>query len=285
VASFDNISHEWMMRFVEHRIGDQRVLRLIRKWLKAGVVEDGVKQSAVKGTPQGAVISPLLANIYLHYVYDLWVEQWRKRHARGAMIVVRYADDTVVGFEHRSDGERFLAAVRTRMAEFALELHPDKTRLIEFGRNATSNRATRGAGKPETFDFLGFTHICSRSKKGGFVLARHTRRDRKMAKLLEIKDDLRAQMNQSIDENGRWLGAVLRGHYAYFAVPRNSRALQLLYDEVTRLWFRRLRRRGQRRRISWEKMKPCIRRYLPRPRIVHPWPSQRFDVKGLSSPT
>ena len=163
---FDNISHEWMMRFVEHRVGDQRVLRLIRKWLKAGVVEDGVRRPATKGTPQGAVISPLLANIYLHYVYDLWVEQWRKRHARGAMIVVRYADDTVVGFEHRTDAERFLEAVRIRMAEFALELHPDKTRLIEFGRRAASNRATRGEGKPETFDFLGFTHICSRSRKG-----------------------------------------------------------------------------------------------------------------------
>jgi len=193
---FDNISHEWMMRFVEHRIGDQRVLRLIRKWLKAGVVEDGVKQPAMKGTPQGAVISPLLANIYLHYVYDLWVEQWRRRHARGAMIVVRYADDTVVGFEHLSDAERFLAAVRARMAEFALELHPDKTRLIEFGRHAAAKRAARGDGKPETFDFLGFTHICSRSKQGGFVLARHTRRDRKMAKLLEIKEELRRRWHQ-----------------------------------------------------------------------------------------
>ncbi len=207
---FDNISHEWMMRFVEHRIGDQHVLRLIRKWLKAGVVEDGVRRPATKGTPQGAVISPLLANIYLHYVYDLWVEQWRKRHARGSMIVVRYADDTVVGFEHRADAERFLEAVRTRMAEFALELHPDKTRLIEFGRRAASNRATRGEGKPETFDFLGFTHICSRSRKGGFVLARHTRRDRKMAKLLEIREELRRRWHQDKAEQGEWLGAVVR---------------------------------------------------------------------------
>jgi group II intron reverse transcriptase/maturase len=181
---FDNISHDWMMRFVEHRVGDRRVLRLIRGWLKAGVVEDGVRQPATKGTPQGAVISPLLANIYLHYAYDLWTTQWRKRHARGAMIVVRYADDTVVGFEHRSDAELFLAQLRIRMAEFALELHPEKTRLIEFGRRAASDRAARGDGKPETFDFLGFTHICSRSRQGGFQLARHTRRDRKQAKLL-----------------------------------------------------------------------------------------------------
>ena len=203
---FDNISHDWMMRFVEHRVGDRRVLRLIRGWLKAGVVEDGVRQPATKGTPQGAVISPLLANIYLHYVYDLWAEQWRRRHARGAMIVVRYADDTVVGFEHRSDAERFLAELRIRMAEFALELHPEKTRLIEFGRRAASDRAARGDGKPETFDFLGFTHICSRSRQGGFQLARHTRRDRKLAKLLEITGDLRRRWHQDVAEQGAWLG-------------------------------------------------------------------------------
>jgi len=197
------------------------VLRLIRKWLKAGVVEDGATRSAVRGTPQGAVISPLLANTYLHYVYDLWVEQWQ-RHARGAMIVVRYADDTIVGFEHRADAERFLAALSTRMAEFALELHPDKTCLIEFGRNAASNRAARGAGKPETFDFPGFTHICSRSKQGGFLLARHTRRDRKMAKLLEIKEDLRRRWHQDKAEQGEWLGTVVRGFFACHAVPTNS---------------------------------------------------------------
>src|SRR5271166_2140838 len=175
-----------MMRFVEHRIGDQRVLRLIRKWLKVGVVEGGVRHAAEQGTPQGAVISPLLANIYLHYAYDLWVQQWRTRHARGAMIVVRYADDTVVGFEHRADAERFLAELRVRLAEFALGLHPEKTRLIEFGRYAARDRAERGGGKPETFDFLGFTHICTRTRSGGFMLSRHTRRDRKRAKLLEI---------------------------------------------------------------------------------------------------
>jgi group II intron reverse transcriptase/maturase len=203
---FDNISHEWMMRLIEHRVGDRRVLRLIRKWLTAGVVEDGVRQPATKGTAQGAVISPLLANLYLHYAYDLWVEQWRRRHAQGAMIVVRYADDTVVGFEHRADAERFLAELRNRMAEFALELHPDKTRLIEFGRRAATARAARGQGKPGTFDFLGFTHICTRARRGGFRLTRHTRRDRKMAKLLEITGDLRRRWHQDVAEQGRWRG-------------------------------------------------------------------------------
>ena len=210
----DTISHEWMMRLVAHRVGDRRVLRLIRGWLKAGVVEDDMWTEGTVGTPQGAVISPLLANIYLHYVYDLWAAQWRKRHARGAMIVVRYADDTVVGFEHRSDADLFLAQLRIRMAEFALELHPEKTRLTEFGRRAASDRAARGDGKPETFDFLGFTHICSRTRQGGFMLARHTRRDRRMA---------RRRWHQSVAEQGAWLGSVVRGFFAYHAVPTNTR--------------------------------------------------------------
>jgi RNA-directed DNA polymerase len=218
------------MRFVEHRIGpqsgpmqrqavsalgDRRVLRLIRKWLTVGVVEDEVRHSAEKGTPQGAVISPLLANIYLHYVYDLWVQQWRRRHARGAVVVVRYADDTVVGFEHQADAGRFLAELRVRLAEFALDLHPGKTRLIEFGRHAAHDRAARGEGKPETFDFLGFTHICTRTKRGGFSLSRHTRRDRKRAKLLEITEDLRRRWHQDVAEQGSWLGSVMRGYFAY----------------------------------------------------------------------
>jgi RNA-directed DNA polymerase len=276
---FDNISHEWMMRFVEHRIGDQRVLRLIRKWLKAGVVEDGIRQPVTKGTPQGAVISPLLANIYLHYVYDLWTDQWRRRHANGAMIVVRYADDTVVGFEHRADAERFLADLHNRMAEFGLELHPDKTRLIEFGRHAASNRAGRGEGKPETFDFLGFTHICSRTRRGGFLLARHTRRDRKMAKLLEIKEDLRRRWHQDIAEQGEWLGGVVRGFFAYHAVPTNARALSAFRHYVVDLWRRALRRRSQRDRTTWKRMEQLANRWLPKPRTSHPWPSQRFRVK------
>ena len=276
---FDNISHEWMMRFVEHRIGDRRVLRLIRKWLTAGVVEDGVLQPATKGTPQGAVISPLLANIYLHYAYDLWAQRWRRRHAGGSMIVVRYADDTVVGFEHRSDAERFRAELRIRMAEFDLELHPEKTRLIEFGRHAASNRSARGEGKPETFDFLGFTHICSRSKRGGFLLIRHSRRDRRMAKLLEIKETLRRRWHQDTAEQGEWLGAVVRGYFAYHAVPGNTRALSAFRYHVVELWRRALRRRSQRDRTTWRSMGRLADRWLPKPRITHPWPAQRFRVK------
>lgn len=276
---FDNISHEWLMRFVEHRIGDRRVLRLIRKWLKAGVVEDGIRQPVTQGTPQGAVISPLLANIYLHYVYDLWADQWRQRHANGAMIVVRYADDTVVGFEHRADAERFLAELRIRMAEFDLELHPDKTRLIEFGRHAASDRAERGDGKPETFDFLGFTHICSRSRRGGFLLSRHTRRDRKRAKLLEITEDLRGRWHQDVAEQGRWLGSVVRGFFAYHAVPTNFRALSAFRHHVIGLWRRALLRRSQKDRTSWTDMDRLADRWLPKPRISHPWPAQRFRVK------
>jgi group II intron reverse transcriptase/maturase len=276
---FDNISHERMMRFVEHRVGDRRVLRLIRKWLKAGVVEDGIRQPVTKGTPQGAVISPLLANIYLHYVYDLWADQWRRRHAHGAVIVVRYADDTVVGFEHRADAERFLADLRIRMAEFDLELHPDKTRLIEFGRHAVSDRTERGVGKPETFNFLGFTHICSRSRRGGFQLARHTRRDRKRAKLLEIGEDLRRRWHQDMAEQGRWLGSVVRGFFAYHAVPTNIRALSAFRHHVVDLWRRALRRRSQKDRTSWTDMDRLADRWLPKPRISHPWPSVRFRVK------
>jgi RNA-directed DNA polymerase len=275
---FDNISHDWMMRFVEHRIGDPRVLRLIRKWLKAGVIEDGVRVPAEKGTPQGAVISPLLANIYLHYVHDLWAEQWRRRHAQGDMIVVRYADDTVVGFQHRSDAERFLADLRTRMAEFDLELHPDKTRLIEFGRWAAPARAARGEGKPDTFNFLGFTHICTKSQRGKFLLSRHTRRDRKMAKLLEIKEDLRRRWHQDVAEQGRWLGTIVRGYFAYHAVPTNIRALGAFRHHVVDLWRRALRRRSQRDRTTWMDMDRLAERWLPKPRIFHPWPAQRFRV-------
>ena len=275
---FDNINHSWMMRFVEHRVGDQRVLRLIRKWLKAGVVEDGVRQLATKGTPQGAVISPLLANIYLHYVYDLWAEQWRRRHARGDVIVVRYADDTVIGFQHRDDAERFLAELRDRLAKFALELHPDKTRLIEFGRYAVFNRRNRGDGKPETFNFLGFTHICSRTRQGRFLLVRHTRRDRKQAKLREIKEELRRRWHLSIADQGRWLGSIVRGFFAYHAVPTNSGALRAFRRYVIRLWLRALRRRSQRDRTTWADMWKIADYWLPLARISHPWPAQRFRV-------
>jgi RNA-directed DNA polymerase len=244
-----------------------------------GVVEDGVRQPATKGTPQGAVISPLLANIYLHYAYDLWAKQWRQRHAQGAMIVVRYADDTIVGFEHRTDAERFVAELRARMAEFALELHPDKTHLIEFGRYVATDRAARGEGKPETFNFLGFTHICARSRRGGFLLARHTRRDRKMAKLLEIGEELRRRWHQDTAEQGRWLGAVVRGFFAYHAVPTNSRALSSFRHHVADLWRRALCRRSQKDRTKWSDVDKLAERWLPKPRISHPWPSQRFRVK------
>jgi len=225
------------------------------------------------------VISPLLANIYLHYAYDLWTKQWRKRHAQGAMVVVRYADDTVVGFEHRSDAESFLAQLRIRMAEFALELHPEKTRLIEFGRRAERDRAARGDSKPETFDFLGFTHICSRNRQGGFMLARHTRRDRKQAKLLEISKELRRRWHQSVAEQGAWLGSVVRGFFAYHAVPTNTRALSAFRHYVVDLWRRALRRRSQKDRTTWTKVGKLAQRWLPAPRVSHPWPSQRFRVK------
>jgi RNA-directed DNA polymerase len=283
---YDTINHKWLVRFMEHRIGDRRIIRLIQKWLKAGVMEEGRKIETNEGTPQGAVISPLLANIYLHYGFDLWAEQWRRRHATGDMIIVRYADDSITGFQHRQDAERFLCDLQKRLAGFALSLHPDKTRLIEFGRFAAKSRRSRGDDRPETFDFLGFTHFCDRRRKdGSFIIGRQTKRAAMRAKLREIKEELRRRMNMSIGTNGRWLGAVLRGHYAYYAVPRNNRAVQLFYDEISRLWFKRLRRRGQRRRLSWEKMKTCIKRYLPSPRVVHPWPDERFDVRGLVSPT
>lgn len=279
-AFFDSIDHGWMMRFLEHRIGDPRVLRLIRKWLTVGVVdENGKRQPATVGSPQGAVISPLLANVYLHYVYDLWARQWRHRHASGAMIVVRYADDTVVGFEHRADAERFLADLRERMAQFALELHADKTRLIEFGRRAAADRAARGAGKPETFDFLGFTHICGRSRRGGFLLLRHTRRKRMKAKLREIKEELRRRRHQSIPQQGEWLRQVVSGFYASFAVPTNGRTLSALRYHVGGLWLKALRRRSQKDKTTWAKLVRLVEKWLPQPRTSHPWPAQRFRVK------
>ena len=221
-------------RFVEHRVGDRRVLRLIRKWLKAGVMEDGVVKPEEVGTPQGAVISPLLANIYLHYVFDLWAQQWRQRHARGDVIMVRYADDIVVGFEHQAEAERFMAEMRERLAAFALTLHGEKTRLIQFGRFAALNRKERGEGKPETFNFLGFTHICGRSRGGGFLLIRKTRRDRMRARLLAIQDGLRRRMHTTIEEQGDWLRQVTGGFFAYHAVPTNTDALAAFRDHVIR---------------------------------------------------
>jgi RNA-directed DNA polymerase len=275
---FDAVDHEWLIRFVEHRIGDRRVIRLIRKWLKAGVTEDGKTTPTTIGTPQGAVISPLLANIYLHYVFDLWAHQWRQRHAQGNVIIVRYADDIVAGFEHEADAVRFLAALRERMEQFALSLHPEKTRLIEFGRRAAADRARRGQGKPETFAFLGFTHICAKSRRGAFQLRRKTRRDRMRAKLAAIKQELRRRLHAAIPEQGAWLRRVVSGYFAYHAVPTNSAALSSFRYHVSQLWLRSLRQRSQRSAVTWHLMAKLEAQWLPKPRILHPWPSKRFAV-------
>jgi RNA-directed DNA polymerase len=275
---FDTVSHDWLIRFVEHRIGDRRMIRLIRKWLKAGVMEDGEVKASTVGTPQGAVVSPLLANIYLHYVLDLWVRQWRHRHAQGNVIVVRYADDLVAGFEHQTDAEWFLAALRQRLESFALSLHPDKTRLIEFGRFAAANRERRGLGKPETFNFLGFTHICGRTRNGEFSLRRKTRRDRLRAKLREVKETLRRRLHDAIDEQGAWLRQVVRGYFAYHAVPNNIQALDAFRRGIKWLWGRSLRRRSQKDRTPRSALNRLVARWLPKPSITHPWPEQRFAV-------
>jgi group II intron reverse transcriptase/maturase len=276
---FDTVSHDWLIRFVEHRVGDRRVIRLIRKWLKAGVMEDGVVTPSEVGTPQGAVISPLLANIYLHYVFDLWAQQWRQRRAQGNIIIVRYADDIVAGFEHEADAKRFLAELRQRMAEFALTLLPDKTRLIEFGRRAADERKRRGLGKPETFNFLGFTHICARARKGHFQLRRKSRRDRMRTKLRELKAELNRRWHEPIPSQGQWLKQVVMGWYNYHAVPINSHALGAFRFYVIGLWLSTLRRRSQRDRTTWKQMNGIADRWLPRPRILHPWPNARFAVK------
>ena len=350
---FGAVSQNWLVRFLEHRIGDKRINRLIQKWLKAGILEDGVVTVDDRGTGQGSVISPLLANVYLHYCFDLWAERWRRREAQGDMIVVRYADDLAVGFEHEGDARRFLDAMRERLGEFALSLHPDKTRLIEFGRFAAVDRKRRGLGKPETFAFLGFTFICGKSRQGSFQLHRKTRRDRMRAKLKDIKAELRRRMHQPIPTQGLWLkqvdiveklefprrsqlrrplaasmeislGAqrsdrsfcvrrslspccgkhpwrqrfprgsgifaapqfptfstisVVTGHFAYYAVPTNSRALSAFRHYVTDLWRRTLRRRSQKDGFTWERMTKLVDVWLPQPRILHPWPDVRFDVK------
>ena len=251
---FDTVSQEWLIRFVEHRIGDRRIIRLIRKWLKAGVLEDGVVTVSEKGTGQGAVISPLLANIYLHYVLDLWAERWRRREATGDMIIVRYADDFIIGFQHESDARRFLDAMRERLERFALSLHPEKTRLLEFGRFAAERRKRRGLGKPETFNFLGFTFICGKTRAGKFQIKRKTRADRMRAKLKMIKEEMWRRMHQPIPVQGKWLWHVVSGYFNYHAVPTNARALHVFRHHVTDLWRRTLRRRSQKDRTTWARM-------------------------------
>jgi len=276
---FDEVSQQWLERFLKHRIGDPRILRLIQKWLKAGVLEDGVVTVSDKGTGQGSVASPLLANVYLHYVFDLWAARWRRREATGNMIIVRFADDIVVGIEHEADARRFWDAMRERLQEFALSLHPEKTRLIEFGRRAATRRAQHGLGKPDTFNFLGFTLICGKSRQGRFLLHRRTRRDRMRAKLREIKEQLRQRMHEPIPEQGKWLKQVVSGFFNYHAVPTNSAALEAFRYYVTVLWHRSLRRRSQKHPLNWERLKKLAEDWLPRPRILHPWPSDRFAAR------
>jgi len=277
-AFFDTVSQDRLIRFVEHRVGDRRIIRLIQKWLKAGVLEDGVVTVSDRGTGQGAVISPLLANIYLHYVFDLWAERWRRREASGDMIFVRYADDLIVGFEHEADARRFLDEMRERLGKYSLSLHPEKTRLIEFGRHAAANRKRRGLGKPETFSFLGFIFISGKSRRGKFQIKRKSRPDRLRAKLQVIKQELRRRMHQPIPTQGQWLKRVVTGYLNYHAVPTNGRALVTFRFRVIDLWIRTLRRRSQKDRTAWERIGRLANDFLPKPRILHPWPEKRFAV-------
>jgi group II intron reverse transcriptase/maturase len=276
---FDTISQEWLVRFLGLRIGDRRIIHLIQKWLKVGVLEDGVVTASDMGTGQGSVISPLLANIYMFYAFDLWAERWRRREATGDMIIVRYADDFIVGFEHEADARRFLEEMRERLGKFALTLHPEKTRLIEFGRHAADSRKRRGLGKPETFNFLGFTFISGKSRRGGFLVKRKSRRDRMRAKLQAIKQELRQRMHQPIPQQGKWLKQVVAGYFRYHAVPTNSRALATFRAEITKRWAAILGRRSQKGNLIWTRITKLANDWLPRPRILHPWPNQRFAVK------
>jgi RNA-directed DNA polymerase len=276
---FGQLDHAWLRRFVQHRIADTRVLRLIDKWLAAGVIEEGKWSQARQGSPQGASVSPLLANVYLHYVLDLWADWWRRHRAHGDVIIVRWADDFIVGFEHEQDARRFLDELRERFAAFGLELHPDKTRLIEFGWHAAGNRKARGLGKPETFDFLGFTHICAKSGRARFWLKRITIAARMRAKLKAVKDQLKLRSHQPIPQQGQWLASVVRGHGAYYAVPGNIDAVQAFRDQIIRHWCKALRRRSQKTRITWERMNRLAKRWLPPIRVMHPFPNVRFAAR------
>ena len=279
---FDSISHEWMRKAVPHRVADRRILRLIQKWLKAGVREEGEWSETEKGSPQGAVISPLLANIYLHYVFDLWVHAWRQKHARGDVVVVRYGDDTVLGFQAQTESDRFLEDLRERLGKFGLELHPDKTRRIEFGRYAELNRKRRGEGKPETFDFLGFTHISGKNRKGYFTVKRQTIGKRLRKKLRELKPQLRQRRHEAVALTGKWLRSVVQGFFNYYAVPGNLDSLLTFRARLIRLWRTQLRQRSQRHRPNWERIRKLAVRWLPVPSVLHPWPSVRFAAQHPS---
>jgi RNA-directed DNA polymerase len=275
---FGSLDHGWLMKFLEHRVSDRRVLRLIQKWLRAGAIEDGAWSQTERGTAQGASASPLLANVYLHYVFDLWAHRWRRRHASGDMIIVRYADDYIIGFQHRRDAQRFLVDLRDRLAQFGLELAAQKTRLIEFGRFAAHNRRSRGQAKPETFDFLGFKHICSKTRNGRFLLKRITVGARMQAKLREIRIELRRRRHHPIPDQGRWLGSVVKGHMAYYAVPGNADAMIAFHDQVTRHWHKSLKRRSQRHNLPWTRMHRIAERWLPPVQRMHPFPNARFHA-------
>jgi group II intron reverse transcriptase/maturase len=272
---FDNLDRSWLIKFMEHRVADPRILRLIQKWLNAGVMEGGEWSETKTGTPQGAVISPLLANIYLHYAFDLWVNVWRKKYAQGEVVVVRYADDIILGFQHQAEADRFLENFRERLGKFGLELHPDKTRRIEFGRFAEQNRKRRGEGKPETFDFLGFTHISGKNRLGRFTVKRKTIRKRLRAKLREIKQQLRARMHDPVRQTGSWLKSIVQGHFNYYAVPGNLDSLGIFRERILGHWRHALCRRHQ-RPFSWTRALALAARWLPEPRVLHPYPAVRF---------
>ncbi len=276
---FDHVSHEWLLKFIGHRVADDRMLRLIQKWLKAGVSEEGEWSETTVGTPQGAVVSPLLANVYLHYVFDLWAKVWREKVAQGDVIIVRYADDLVAGFQHQADAVRFLRDFQERLAKFGLEVHPEKTRLIAFGRFAASECRKRGKGKPETFAFLGFTHYCGRNSKGHFVVWRRTVAKRMRAKLHAIKQELRRKMHEPVAQVGAWLKRVVDGYFRYHAVPGNLSMLSCFRERICRYWRHVLRRRSQRRKPDWEQLRPIFDRWIPRPRTLHPYPDVRFDAR------